>query len=608
MSIFTRTHHWLGTLAVLATLLAPIGEAIAGEASLQVPRREGYVGSPLPIRIIISNSETDVAPEMPQVAGLDIQRLANPSVNSSFQSINGQVTQSRETTWTFLVTADRAGDFSIPAFDVDVDGTLYRTSPIDLIFVKSEADDLLQVAVSGSPDTIYLGESTTLTLRIWIKPYRDDRYSTELSAMDMWNLVSRDSTWGPFADAVDTMYQQRKAPRGRLVEVPGTDDGEMGLAYLYEIQVDDWPDRVGTIDAGSVRVDMQYPLSLTRNRSFFSSGLAIGDSRPVSASPPRVGVDVMELPGEGRPAWFSGAVGRFVFDVSASPTTVAVGDPITLTMTVRDQSRRPANLDLLQAPALEHMPELDADFRVPREQLGGTVQGRSKTFTQTIRADNDSVTEIPALPFPYFDPVSRRYETSWSRPIELTVSASAQISTEDVLAASGPIQSTPESLRNVAGGILANYTGPQLLEDQTSRPGIGWLILLLLPPLAVIGTATAHRRRMQLLGDAGRTRSRSALRTARGRLTDAADIADIAESLTGYVADRLNLPMGGLTRQNITTHLRDAGAPESIIDDVDAVLAECEHRHYAGGTGNHDAALATTARACIDELEGVRLR
>mgnify|MGYP001973199374 CR=1 FL=1 len=241
-------------LAMLLGLLAPAAATFAGEASLQVPRREGYVGSPLPIRIIISNSDTDVAPDMPPVTGLDIQRLANPSVNSSFQSINGQVTQSRETTWTFLVTANTPGDYTIPAFEVDVDGTLYTTTPIDLVFVKSEADDLLQVAVSGSPDAIYLGESTTLTMKIWIKPYQDERFSTELSAMDMWNLVSQDSQWGPFASAIETMRTQRQAPRGRLVEVPGTEEGETGLAYLYEIQVDDWPDRVGTIDAGSVLV------------------------------------------------------------------------------------------------------------------------------------------------------------------------------------------------------------------------------------------------------------------------------------------------------------------------------------------------------------------
>jgi hypothetical protein len=254
------------------------------------------------------------------------------------------------------------------------------------------------------------------------------------------------------------------------------------------------------------------------------------------------------------------------------------------------------------------MPELDNDFRVPREQLGGTVQGRSKTFTQTIRADNDGVTEIPGLPFSYFDPVSETYETSWSRPIPITVSASANVSTGDVIAASGPIQNTPESLRNVAGGILANYTGTHLLEDKASRPGMSWLILLLVPPLAVIGTATVHRRRVQLLGDSGRNRARNAARSARSRLDAALDIAGIGEALAGYVADRMNLPEAGLTRQDIGQHLTDTEAPRELIDRVDGVLSKCEHHHYAGGGGADNDALAGDARTCITELEGVQLR
>ena len=538
--------------------------------------------------------------------GLAIDRLDAPMVSSKMQIINGTVTQSRTTTWTFLVTASVAGEYTIPSFPINVDDETILTNPQTLTFVKSEALDLLRVNVETNPSSIYLGELASLTLRIWIKPYRDTQYDVELSAIDMWKRVSRNSEWGPFARSVEEMYQQHRAPRGRLTQVPGTNETEQGLAYLYELDIDEWPDRIGPLDTSSIRIDMQYPLSLTRNGGFF---WAIGDVRPISASPQNIDIDVKPLPTIGQPEWFSGAVGRFVFDVSVSPTDVSVGDPITVTMMVRDQGRRPANLDLLQAPKLDRMPELEGDFRVPREQLGGTVEGRTKVFTQTIRADNDSINEIPALPFTYFDPATKTYETSWSRPAAISVSPNTGISTQDVVGMQGTPRVAPGSLKNVAGGILANYTGPSLLEDQSSRPDIFWLILLLLPPLAVIGTSTLHRRHTRLQGDTGRTRARSAGRTARARLHAADDVTGIAAALTAYVADRFNLHEGGLTRQDVRHRLDDAGTPEDIAQHIDDVLAECDRHHYAGGGRSGDmSSLADDATRCIHELEGVRLQ
>ena len=65
-------------------------------------------------------------------------------------------------------------------------------------------------------------------------------------------------------------------------------------------------------------------------------------------------------------------------------------------------------MDVAPAPELHRVESLDADFRVPRESLPGTASGRTKTFTQTIRATGDTVTEIPALPFTFFDPTAGR--------------------------------------------------------------------------------------------------------------------------------------------------------------------------------------------------------
>ena len=274
-------------------------------------------------------------------------------------------------------------------------------------------------------------------------------------------------------------------------------------------------------------------------------------------------------------------------------------------MTVRDQGRRPANLNLLQAPKLDRMPELESNFRVPREQLGGTVEGRSKVFTQTIRADNDSINEIPALPFTYFDPATETYETSWSRPVAISVSPTTGVSTQDVIGLSGAARAAPDSLKNVAGGILANYTGTHLLQDESSRPNIFWLLLLLAPPLAVIGTSTMHRRHTRLQGDTARTRARTAGRTAFARLSKFDDMSSISATLTAYVADRFDLHEGGLTRHDIAQRLSNANVGEELVDRIDQLLAACERHHFSGGETPTAPSLVVEAERCIRDLEGV---
>ena len=99
------------TTCILIMLLMSCPTAIAAEASMQVPRRQGYVGASLPIKIIIADAQQDSDPVMPPVEGLSIDRLATPSVSTQVSSINGVTTTRRTVEWTFLVGAGQPGTF-----------------------------------------------------------------------------------------------------------------------------------------------------------------------------------------------------------------------------------------------------------------------------------------------------------------------------------------------------------------------------------------------------------------------------------------------------------------------------------------------------------------
>ena len=64
-----RTIRSTALLALSLLMAIPSSIALAGSANLSISRREGYVGSPLAIQIIINDAEQDTTPSMPDVPG-----------------------------------------------------------------------------------------------------------------------------------------------------------------------------------------------------------------------------------------------------------------------------------------------------------------------------------------------------------------------------------------------------------------------------------------------------------------------------------------------------------------------------------------------------------
>ena len=70
--------------------------------------------------------------------------------------------------------------------------------------------------------------------------------------------------------------------------------------------------------------------------------------------------------------------------------------------------------------APEKIPELETDSGVQIRIVAGEIDGDTKVFNVALRVLDDSVREIPALPYAYFDPEVGEYRTALSRPIALS--------------------------------------------------------------------------------------------------------------------------------------------------------------------------------------------
>ena len=600
--------RWL-QLAPLALLLS--AQAFAAQVSIEVSTKETYVGVPVVVRLTIKDTKDEpTAPVFPEIPGVEVRASGAGPRTIRQTNTNGKITTQVSISYDYQFIPSKEGSFTVPALELDVDGRKYNTEPQTIVVSKSETGDLLFVDVKGNREKLYLGEALDVTLQLWIKPYNDRNLSVKLSEADMWSLIDLNSSqWGPFLEPLKQMLSNRQRPAGR--EALRKDNaGNSRSYYLYELTTSLCPDRPGKLELGDVNVMVTYPVRLGRDQGPFSMGsLRIAQSRPLSAKPNIDPIEVKPVPTEGRPKYYRGAVGQFTIQAAAKPMEVAVGEPITLTLTVSGKGR----MEVVAPPPLPEIEELTRDFKVPNDPLTGTVQGDSKSFAQSIRAKTDQVKLIPPIPFSYFDPRTEKYVTVSTPPIPLTVKATEKLSAAQVVDSATGQPRTARSLTEVSSGILANYSGAdEILSQQAFAPGWAAMLAITLPPLAALIHWLALRHRHRLMTDIGFARRRSARKKAWQTIETAAKgseselAAGVSTAIGGYVADRCNLPSGGLTRAAVVEHLTARLVSASIIEDVDRLLERCESLRYAaaGGTSRDD--LVRAAMTAIERLEGER--
>jgi hypothetical protein len=203
-----------------------------------------------------------------------------------------------------------------------------------------------------------------------------------------------------------------------------------------------------------------------------------------------------------------------------------------------------------------------------------------------------------------------------SASVPLRVDAASTLALTEVVDTSG------ESVKSVLGqelteGILANYTGADLLVPQHFHIHLGLrtALLLALPPVAY-GAALLwrwRRRRRQQHPDYQRARKAgpralTALRTLKTHQTqgDPALYDGVHQVLTGYLGDKLHLVGAGLTVDDVTRHLQARQLDPALLEQVTTLLHLCDSARYAPGalvvaqlTG-----LLEDAEALVQRLEG----
>ncbi len=606
-SLLHARHRLRRLTAVLLPLLLLFGgTAHAQRVTAEIGSRELFLDEPARVVVRVDDAAEFDGPTIPseeslRAAGLEIVRLPGEQTSRSVQILNGRRTERSTVAVTFEVTPRRLGATEIPPFAVTVAGKELRTTAIPISVARSETGDLMRVSVRASPEPIFVGQEGVLRLEVAVKRYRDTEFGITLDEGSIWSLIDRDgSEWGVFNNALVRLLSEGRRPRGEVREIDGAEYTVFAIDRPFD------PITAGAPELGEIRIRMDYPTRLRRGSGFLGdSRLTLGSSRPISGRVGDAAVDVRAVPTEGAPRSWNGAVGEFDLAVEARPTSVSVGDPITLTITVTDRSGS-ASLGGLQAPPLADAPALVDRFRVARDAAAGVVEGRRKVFTQTIRALSDAVEEIPPIELAAFDPATGGFRVVKSTAIPIVVRPSAVVRAIEPAAAEAPAataQPARAEFTRVEGGLLANASVAECATHGSLRPSH---IALGAVPLALALAAPFVGRLARSRGDSNASRRRRALIDAERALEAAVSGDATEEAILRFVGSLSDTDAESLSRRDATEHLARLGVPAELIARLDEHLRRCERARYTGEAVDAREAreLVRTVATAVARAEG----
>jgi hypothetical protein len=543
-------------------------------------------------------------PLPPNVSGLQIS-YDGPS--SQFSFINGQT--SSTITHHFTITPRQTGEFTIPALAASVDGQQLRSQPVTLTVLTASAppaaainsgSQIAFMKLSLPKKEIYAGEVVTAELDVYLRD-------------DVQNFSNPQLTGTPASGFTVGKIMPGSARRAQI-------GNRVYTVFPIFVALTDLQSGDLSVGPFTLNATLLVPASnqqQTQDPFFQQFGIHSpfvnsGEEKQVTLATDTLNVESLALPAENVPANFNGAVGNYTMTVTAGPTNLAVGDPIT----IRAQISGRGAFDALALPdqSVWH------DFKIfpPTSKVETTDQlgiNGSKTFEEIVAPQNADVRALPPFSFSFFDPEQKIYRTLTRPAVQLAVRSAGTTpapmiaATKPAAAENPPPQQDILPLKENPGALA--QTGPPFV----TRPA--FLALQSLPVLAFLA-AFVWRRRADSL--ANNPRLRRQLRVAQLVRDGSNDLRRFAAEnnpdeffaalfrlLQEQLGERLDCPASSITENVIDEHPVLRGAPKETLDELRELFQLCNQARYAPVRGSSELnSVAAQFEKVVGEVQNLK--
>jgi hypothetical protein len=578
------TRNGFTILAIILIGLIPALAAAEISVDLKLDRSEMILTDSVQLVVSVSGSR-DTGAE-PVIQGLENFRVNPGGTSSRIEFINGKMSSGME--YTYFIQPRQTGTYQIGPASVQINGKTYSSNRAALRVLKPDADQRADggpifLKAELSNQTVYVEEQTVYTLKLYLR--RNVR-NINLNLPETEHLA----------------FKQLAKP----VEYRSTQGGQE--YQVIEVRYAVVPSKAGTFQIEPAQMSMTVLEPRPRsNRGFLDDPFSTFSSgRPLTVAGDSLQLTVRSLPTEGKPADFSGLVGKFTMWSKLEPVTLKAGESATLTVAVSGQGNINRIPDL-KMPELDHI-KVYADQPVLESSPDPAGQRGSKTMKWALVPERDGRLEIPPVTVSFFDTENQTYKTLRSSVYTLAVLPGEKekmtVSETGSTAPNGE-GSVKHAVKELGRDIFPVHTAMQDFKTADRLQLEGWLLaamfgLPLILYLGALGGLKLGRRSAAGQADA---RAKKAAREffrhyRRGRLT----YSELLEQIRDYLNHRFGLSYGSLTAQESGRILSAKGVGAGTVEKMQTVVQQIENAAYTG-KGQEPAAIETDLVPLIKKIE-----
>ena len=528
----------------------------------------------------------------PSIKGFDVLMGPSRSQQSSTQIVNGNVTSTSSITFTYILMANTAGEYTIGSASIVADGNQMVSNSVKIKVLPQDqnsnggqggssahsssgtsvSDQDLFITATASKTNVFEQEAFVLTYKIY----------TRESNLQLNNAKLPDFK-GFHSQEIEMTTNARWTPehyRGRNY-----------YTTVYR-QFVLFPQQSGKlyIDPAQFQMTIGKPVqSDDPFDAFFNGGSNVIEIKK-SIATPKIAINVSPLPA-GKPADFSGGVGEFTVSSSINSKELKTNDAITIKLVISGTG----NLKLISNPEIKfpedfevYDPKVDNQVRLTREGLTG-----NRVIEYLAIPRHVGTYKIPGVSFSYFDIRSKSYKTLKTEEYVVNIEKGAG-NADQVIANF----TNKEDLKVLGEDIRYIKQNEVTLQPKGSffYGSMSYWLFYIIPALAFIIFFIIYRKQAAENANVAKVRTKKANKVATKRMKLAGKLLsenkkdafydEVLKALWGYISDKLNIPVSRLSKDNIEEKLRNHGVSEELIKDFLNALNDCEFARFAPGDEN----------------------
>lgn len=564
------------------------------------------VGEQFRVMFSVNAKATTLKP--PAMEGFTVLMGPSTSTSSNIQVINGQVTQSVNYSYTFVLQATKEGKYTFDPAEIIVDGKTYKSNAITIEVVKGNpnnnqqgnqnqtnnngtvSNDDIFVRINLNKTNVTQGEQIVATILIYTR--------MNLVGFEDMKFPSFKGFWSDDLENPTQVNLKQEKYNGTIYQV-----GVLKKTLLT-------PQHAGDIVIDPYELTCVVQQKVNRSRqSFFDDFFGSYQNIKKKLVSPAVTVHVKGLPGN-KPAGFSGAVGSFKLEATLDNKNPKTNEAISYSLKLSGNG----NLKLAEVPKINFPSDFEQYDPKTTNNVSPSAAGTSgsKIINYLLIPRHPGEYKIPSVNFSYYDLTSQSYKTLETPEFTVNVDKDTSASSQSAIVS----EFTKEDVKFLGSDI--HYIKPVINDlKEKNKYLISEPTFYLSYPFAMglfIFLIIWRRKQIKQNADIAATKNRKANSVAKKRLILASKYLkennkdlfyeELSRALWGYISDKLIIPVAELSKDKANEELQKKNISAETISQINEIIDNCEFARYSPVSDNtHMNDIYNNATELIGKLE-----